>query len=282
MEQPEMPFVPPEAPPGQAVDRDSSTQTTAADDLVTNLSRNVLETFVLPEVKRRDAKGGLPPDFRVIAVQIVMEVDRVPVVRLNEEVQVAAYLRQGAMRTEEVGQTMDVTALLPDIEEVSLVPEDQPNAAHITMVMTPAGWSIWFDLRYNGARIKGLLQAAREFLEAAQASHLAGLSRPMIADLFTAVELLAKARLWLHPIPELLASKRHGMIHAGYNRQAGLGNVDPRFAKLLNRLSDLRDGVRYSPEPPQVTVAQQEEFLSLAREMWSATEVLLPRRIRDL
>jgi uncharacterized protein (UPF0332 family) len=250
------------------------------EELRHNLSKNVLELFVLPEVNRREAAGKLPANFKVLAVQVIMEVDSKPEVRLNEEVLAAAYLRDGASPPAGVGGSVSIMEALADIEELGLGPDDHPNAGHITMVMTSRGWSIWFDLRYNGARVVELVGSAEQFYEAADRSLAARLFRPFIADLFSAVELLAKARLLLHPDERLLETRRHGFTHSEFNKFTKLGNSDPRFAKLLNRLTPLRDKARYSMEPFSVTEEEATEMLATAKEMLLAIEEVLPRRAR--
>lgn len=246
-----------------------------------NLTRNVLEIFAVPEVNRREAAGRLPPDFNLRAVQIVMEVDATPEVRLNEEVSVAAYLREGATMPSSGTVYQDIGEMLHLVDAVSLPPLDHPNAGHITMVMTVDGWSVWFDFRYNAALVKGLLTAARQFLTSAKLSAAEGLERPAVSDLFTAVELVAKGRLLLHPDPRLLAAKGHGMTHSEFNRYAGQGNAQPRFAELLNRLTKLRNPARYSTEWKDLGSALSD-MLSTAEHFLGEVEATLPRRAQSL
>jgi HEPN domain-containing protein len=249
------------------------------DEFWNSLTMNVLETFAIPEITRRETEGRLPANFQLVALQVVMEVDAAPEVRLNEEVSVGAYLREGATMPATDTVYNDLREVLHLVDAVGLPPSDHPNAAHITMVLTVDGWSVWFDLRYNAERVKSLLLAARQFFNAAKASVTNGFERPAVSDLFTAVELIAKGRLMLHPDPRLLTTRRHGMTHTEFNRYTAHGNAHPRFADLLNRLSQLRNPARYSSEWNELG-PELAALVNTAEDFLRDVESSLPRRAR--
>lgn len=102
-----------------------------------------------------------------------------------------------------------------------------------------------------------------------------------VETLFAAVELSAKGLLLWLPDEALLKSKTHGTVRAKFNQQRGLGNVDPQFADLLNRLSDLRSSARYVRGELRLTAAEGAGMLDVARAMLAALHAETPRIFRE-
>jgi hypothetical protein len=246
-----------------------------------NLIRNMLQTFAVPELTRRQAAGRLPPSFDLYALQVIMEVNLPPEIRFNEEVTASVQLREGTSAIAGEHAVAGFDDVIDDIISLELADDDRPNAGHITMIRCSrcfGGWWASFDLRYNGTRTAELLRAAREFLDAAKASAVAARPRAAVADLFASVELLAKSHLLLVPDAQMLVSVRHEHTRSRYNRDAHLGNADRRFAALLNELSPLRNVARYSLEPFHVAEADLSRWLALADEMMAWTALRIPPR----
>jgi uncharacterized protein (UPF0332 family) len=249
-----------------------------------NFIKNVLETWVVPELNRREKKNAVPSDFRLYAVQIVMEpgVARAEI-RLNEEVEVAIGVADGSpLSSGDVGTVRDFSSLYPFITSFDLGPDDRPNAGHITLIKNGTGWFAAFDLRYNAQRIAEHVNTAREFLDAAKAALVADRVRVFCADGFTAVELLAKARLLMHPDERLLKSKKHNFVISNYNLQARRGNVDPQFADLLNQLDNLRNLARYPVGSFAIDSTHAHALADRAEDMYSEVVRLIPERAKRL
>lgn len=64
------------------------------------------------------------------------------------------------------------------------------------------------------------------------------------------------------------------------NQQRALGNVDPQFADLLNRLRDLQASARYVRGELRLTSADGVGMLDVARAMLVALQVETPRIFR--
>jgi uncharacterized protein (UPF0332 family) len=210
-----------------------------------NLIKHTLETWVVPELKRREKAGTLPAGFKFYAAQIVMEPGAQREVRLNEEVCGAVQLREGHPVNIEVGAVVDFDKMAPWVAGFDLPDDDRPNAGHLTLVKNGPGWFCTFDFRYNAARTAEHVQTAREFLASAKSDHEAKRLRSFSANLFTAVELLAKARLMVHPDENLLRTKSHKYTISNFNRETHYGNVRLEYSALLNRLGALRNDARY-------------------------------------
>jgi hypothetical protein len=232
--------------------------------------------WIEPELKRRAADGRIKQGFAVWAVQVVLNVDADPEIRINQEVKGVFVARPG--KKAKPGETL----LLRDIahiESMKLTDED-PNAGHFTGLIHSGRWHLFFDFRYNAARIENQLKAADEFIAAAASATKRQHSIAAVANLYDAVQLMAKSFLLTTPERGVLVSKTHGFIETRFNRQAKFGNVDSNSATLLNRLAQLRPKTRYAFEPVQVLPSELETMLESARVMRANIERRRPRRAK--
>lgn len=248
-------------------------------DFWDELIKNILRIWIVPELNRRQKAGELPDDFQFYAGQVVMEPGAPLEVRLNEEVRGLFFVKEDA----KVGPGVEVAVadfatIASEVVNLELEDDDRPNAGHLTMIRNGPGWFVTFDLRYNAARIAEHLAAIDEFLNGAQADLSERRMRGFVNDLFVAAELMAKARLLVHPDERLLGSKKHSFTISAYNLFARQGNTDKRFASLLNRLSKLRNAARFPDGPFHLSEAEATEMLSTAQEMRDRLIGEVPRR----
>jgi HEPN domain-containing protein len=103
-----------------------------------------------------------------------------------------------------------------------------------------------FDFQTNKGKAANLVRLAEEFLDTAKFAASNGKNGPLIDNLFSCCELLAKARLITYAEEKRLGS--HGAIHAKINRWGKLGNVDGKFVELFNELSNARSKARYNAD----------------------------------
>ncbi|MBK6685956.1 MAG: HEPN domain-containing protein [Deltaproteobacteria bacterium] len=215
--------------------------------------------YIEPEVIRREALGLLVQPYRLHAAQVIwFAEDRAPQIRLNQEVRAMARAKIG--RSLSPGDPI-YPSDLEELEEVRLAEDDDPNAAHATLILIKGHWALWFDCTYNKARAANAMTKAQEFLSAAATalakSHLAA----FFDNLFSAAELAARAELLLTPDPGFISKTNHKAIHSRINKQSCLGNVSDQFVRAFNRLSELRSPARYSHESIQFDEAQCAELL---------------------
>jgi hypothetical protein len=239
--------------------------------------KHAFQLWFEPELKRRASEGRIGKGFSVWAVQVVMNLDADPVVRINEEVRGAFVARAGKVGSKAKPGEILLLRDLSQIESVELTDED-PNAGHLTAIVHHGRWHMFFDFRYNAGRIENLLKAADEFIAAATASAARGHAIATIDNLYDAVQLMAKSFLLTTPERAALESKTHGFIETRYNRQAKLGNVEPSSADLLNRLARLRPQTRYAFEPVRISQSELDEMVERAGKMRTDIEVRRPRR----
>lgn len=241
-----------------------------------SLLEQVMDLWVRPEIERRQETGDLGTPFRLAAAQVVMEVGAPPRVRLNDEVR--AVVRARSTRPIERGEPVthdDFT----DIEQIQLTDND-PNAAHVTLLVHQGQWIIGFDFRYNSERVSAHLEASYEFLKGAKSEFAEGRLRNSSVLLFQAVELLALARLIVHPDEKILTTSSHKHIVTNIHRLGKHdGNIDPRFPALLSSLTAIRDVARY-PQRGQFEVAepQLQEWLQVAEDFKEWVEAWAPPR----
>jgi HEPN domain-containing protein len=232
------------------------------------------EFWIGPEIERRRAARELPEDFALVGAQVIFgSGEGLPVVRLNGEVKAVAEVT--AARAIEPGEvTEDDIAGYNNI----LLTEDDPNEGHITIVAHKGGWAIAFDFRRNAGHIAEHTQAAREFLDAAAWARREGHSRAFIDNLFSATELMAKGLLIWMPDETLRTAKSHPPIKNRFNQERKMGNVDPRFADLLNQLGKLRGSARYLDDNLTISETQMDAMLATAEEMHQVLVATSPRR----
>ncbi len=198
-----------------------------------------------PEIRRRMSSGQLDENFFLEAAQLILPEDGERMVRLNDKVRAVGLVRVN--RAVKQGDAVFVSDLR-QLEGLDLE-EDELNAGHFTLFWNGEGWFASFDFRAGRAKSAAMLEAANQFLEAAQAAAQKEHARACVDNLFSACELASKARLILHRSPAAKA-KKHGSVKSAINSWGRLGNVDESFLHLFNRMSKDRSPARYDAGSP--------------------------------
>lgn len=217
---------------------------TAGSDTADRMVQQMMELWVGPEIRNRADAGSLPDNFELRAAQVLMDVGPTgTVVRLNEEVRAVARLRVPTVAEFQIGAPVRAS----DIEEVMQIEltEEDPDSAHMTMILGAYGWHIAFDFRYNATTASAHLDLAAEYLATAQDALASDRPRPAAETLFAACELAAKALLLGIPDERYLQARTHGTVGSDFNLFAKQEWWDPSFARALNRLRELRPSHRY-------------------------------------
>src|SRR5262249_4695452 len=131
-----------------------------------------------------------------------------------------------------------------DIVGIELTDQD-PNSGHITVLRHRDACYVTWSTRYNATRVAETIKAAEQFIEVARHAQQQRHHRPLVDNLYSAVELLAKATLLTLPDRSLLTSKRHRTIAARFHNLGNLGNVDGSYPALLKELGAMREPARY-------------------------------------
>jgi uncharacterized protein (UPF0332 family) len=243
-----------------------------------NLLNNTISLFIDPEVTRRLDAGIIDSSWRLLVAQVIMNVGRPVEVRLNDEVTAVFKGTLPGATAESIGKTVSLGDL-ESITAVQLSAADE-NAAHITLLRHRGSWFISFDLRYNRGRILEYLAIVDEFIATARDALSADRPRAFVENLLAGVEHLARCLLLLHPDEVLLSKGSHNLLQTRLNQHSKFGNVDARYARLLNRLWDLRSPARYVPKTFRLENKEAEELLASAKEMRKLAEEQLPPRFQ--
>lgn len=243
--------------------------------------RHIWSLWIDPEIEGRRQAGTLPDDFALYRVQVIFRYDRLPEVRLNDEVKVLVTAEVAPMLA--LGDEVRVNDL-DKILSVDLTEVDA-NAGHITLILHRGRWVGQFDFRYHGVSSRQHLDRAREYMDVAAAALERGAVGPCLDNLSSAAELMAKAELQMHDKTIALGmddrGKRLRNLHEErrrrYARWAQSGNTEQRYAELLEQLWDLRGAARYMEAGPLPTIEEARDMVETAEAMYLHLDVRVPR-----
>jgi uncharacterized protein (UPF0332 family) len=239
-----------------------------------NLMKQALELWINPEIERRKQNNTLPDNFSLNMVRVIMNFNSPNEIRFNNEVKVILKGRLVKDITEHEGRQVNIDEVMEKINRVVLT-ENDPNAGHFTMILHRGFWHIEFDFRYNATLCLEHYNAAKEFLESAKISMNRNNFRAFIDNLFSATELIAKAKLLMHD-KTVFNSKKHGTVHARYNQYGNYGNIESKYTKLLNQLSSLRPKARYVQSNFSISKEDAKKMFKIALEMHEDLLINIP------
>ncbi|MGJ4911091.1 HEPN domain-containing protein [Bradyrhizobium oligotrophicum] len=243
------------------------------DDIV-GPERTFLQMFKLyvePELKRRQLIDSLPDPFTVVAAQVLFFEGRSPEVRLNDEVKISLAVK--VPRELKEGEVIPLHEI-QHIESAELDLADA-DAGHFTVMLFNNEWRMFFDFRRNKLTASNLIKRSEQFCDTAAYALSQSYFGPAIDNLFSACELVAKARLITAAVVNN-DTKTHGTIHSGINRWSKLGNVDREFVEMFNKLSQDRNSARYSATD-DLSALINSDMIAKARAEIDALKVRLKR-----
>ncbi len=233
--------------------------------------RTILHMFQVcfgPEIERRMEDGRLGDDFVLQMAQLVQPEDGASSVRLNDEVRGLGVVK--TTRPVEIGGPVyerDMAGIMFDLDESEL------NSGHMTLFWTGNGWSLSFDLRPGRARSLKMIDVANEFLSTAVYAFQNEHHRAAIDNLFSACELLSKARLTLSRSLRR-ESESHKAVAWGINRERRFGNVDQAFVEIFNRVANFRSDARY--KVGRIEPLSEADFTIVGKEAEQLRTSILP------
>jgi len=218
----------------------------------------------------------LTEPVNLFALQQLQEPDQPPIVRINGEVRGVPLIKVDRP-IEAGGQVLlsDLKNLVSFDVEVSEI-----DCGHFTAFWTGDSWVYAFDFRNGRGKAAEHLKCALEFLDTAEAAAKLGNIRPSIDNLFSASELVAKARLILHS-QKTARTKSHGTVKSELNRWGKLGNVDGDFVRVYNKYYGLRNPARYDPTVA-VACPEDEEFRQVRSEIEDLMKAVAHRDASNL
>jgi uncharacterized protein (UPF0332 family) len=243
------------------------------------LLQQTLELWVIPEITRRREAGSIEEGWVMERAQVTFgNGEGSPQVRLNDEVKGTAIAT--AARPISKGELVRLEDI-SGISDVLRAPEDE-DLGHLTLLPKPGGgWFIAFDFRRNASHMRAHADHAEGFIDVAAVALEAERLGVFVENLLAAVELLAKALLIWAPDERMLQARTHKTIHTRFNSERQMGNVDARFADLLNRLAAMRGSARYLRGELELETGEATELLAVSREMLKAARDQIPRTAGD-
>lgn len=210
------------------------------EDITQKLFNQIMELWILPEIKKRKQENRIKDNFSLKCAQIIFSKDRGwNKVRLNNEVK--AIMQVKANKPKNKGDTVYYSEI-NNIETIELTKQD-PNCGHITLLQLNGQWIISFNFVYNKAKSKKRIDAASEFLESAEENLKTNRLRPFFENSFACAELLTEAILITFFNQDSLTNHRSRL--SKMKEWAELGNVKIEFQETLELLTSLRSSARY-------------------------------------
>ena len=238
-----------------------------------SLILQMFQTAFAPEIRKRTSSGKLDGNFVLTAAQLIQPVTGRRTVRLNDEVRGLMVVH--ATRPIQKGGPV----FLSDLQQFEGfdLEVDELDSGHFTVFWNGEGWVASFDFRAGRAKSAGMLDAASEFLQAAQFAAERRLARPSVDNLFSACEHVAKAQLILYH-NRAARAKTHRTVHSAINSWGRLGNVNEDFLELFNRISNARAAARYKTGA-QVELPSASDMQVVRREIEHLREAVAQRTV---
>ena len=227
----------------------------------TNLFNNLMDQWVLPSVRERQESGELEKPLALYMAQIIFKLDgNKPEVRINTEVKGRAIvnLKESLDTPIKAGDPISLNQL--DGIDAFELEDSERDYGHATLIELNKKWLITFNFIYNKKSSQEHLEAAKEFLHAAESSLKEGYLRSAIDSLHSASELAAKAFLLRSPDKTIIEAKSHDVVHRKINMQRKLGNVNADHIDTFNNLRNLRSSARYLQAELTIQKPQVEEM----------------------
>src|SRR6185436_18074524 len=115
------------------------------EEITRNASKQFMDTFITPEVMRRQESGELPRPLDLRAAQIIFYPDgKKPAIRINSEVKAIGKMKLKPGIEKDYGDAVYENEL-EGLEELMLTDEDDPDAGHVTILKLNGTWIMAFD-----------------------------------------------------------------------------------------------------------------------------------------
>lgn len=227
---------------------------------------SLLSRWVGPEIDRRLASEDLPADFSLSAAQVVFPSDEAPVVLLNGEIQ--GQFRARAAKPQEELTPGTLVNLGEAFEEITGFSMDVPNpqTGFVTILNHRDKWLVFANVAHNLDFIGENLDAAMQFIQAAELAIQNELLRPAIDNLFSATELLNRALLLELP-REYRPHFSHDHVWSEFHRWKEIHGSDPEYVAAVKTLSSQRNPARYLSKPTSLTLDEAKGISKIARRM---------------
>lgn len=169
-----------------------------------------------------------------------------PRVHFNENTVFAfEFKKKNVINKDSIGKTFTQLGLkIEDMNDIR-IPDDfgDPNSAKALIIRMDPYFYLFFDFRYNRARVKVQLETAKEFVSAAKKLDPKKELSPICESLWSAIELISQAILLSMP------NEKKGKAHDKFDRlnkvKKDLQVVSDDFMKTFDTFNKARRLARY-------------------------------------
>jgi hypothetical protein len=229
--------------------------------------QQMMDIFIIPAIEERQSARELPKPAALMSAQVIFFPDgRKPQVRINEEVRAIGQVKMREGVTKNAGDPI-CQHEIQGLERLVLPEKEFPGCGHATFVRFGESWIMAFDFRYNKDMSRQHLDAASQFLGAAEFALEKQHWSSFMDNLFSAAELTARATLLMMPDQKFREKASHKAIHHKFNRFASLGNAAKKHLAAFNKLYGMRDKARYLKQTFKVSAEEAAILISAVREM---------------
>lgn len=248
-------------------------------DLKLTMATDALDTIIYPEIINLVKDGKLPSNFILSRAHLLMYADeRRNQILLNENVRFFGNVLFEGNKTFQKGDPVNFS----DIKEVlGLYPSDKndPNAAHVMLVKLNGRWYYAADLVYSKDRMMKRLEASIKFLNVSIYCFDNMLWEPFVDNMFSTTELSIQCILLSLHYGNYSVKQTHEETLNLFSEFARNGNVEVKFSRHYQKLTELRKKARYLERLHGHTFTLSKEkgqvLLDLTKELNQFVERLL-------
>ncbi|WP_240745428.1 hypothetical protein [Microbacterium sp. K35] len=227
--------------------------TGSEDDLGASIITQMFDLWVDAELQRRGASRG-----DVFAALVELPPHGVPIVRINEEVVLAARASKDSGITSGTPVTSENIDSLEDVWPTNI----GPDSGWTLFYLLGDAAQVAFDFRYNKGQANRLLDLARDYLLTSRTMVSTAIG-PAVDSLYSAAELTVQVQM----LSQAQRTRVHQARGEWLQANEDLGNTPQGFSAVLQRLRAERAAARYGDGTVTVTSDEMTVFMDTIDEV---------------
>jgi len=200
----------------------------------------LIRLIIKPELKKQGREK-----FTSAIIEMFPKEGQKPRVYLDDDATFLLKLKDERVTPEAVGKTFkEMGWTMDDVEDIQ-IPDDfgDRNSGKAFIIRQDPYFFLFFDFRYNRARVKAQLERAKEFIAAAQKLDPEKEHAPICEVMWAAMELIAQAVLL--SLPGGKKTKDHDKLEQLDAIRKNLHVISDEFMQIFASFSHKRPAARY-------------------------------------
>jgi HEPN domain-containing protein len=200
----------------------------------------LIRLIIRPELKQQDREK-----FTSAIVEMFPKEGQKPKVYFDENATFQLKLKDERVTPEAVGKTFkELGWSMDDVEDIQ-IPDGfgDPNSGKAFIIRQDPYFFLFFDFRYNRARVKAQLERAKEFIAAARKLDPEKDHAPICEMMWAAMELIAQAVLL--SLPGGIKTKDHDKLKQLDEIRKNLRVISDEFIEIFTAFNRKRPAARY-------------------------------------